>query len=129
GYLEEARQRGLQFIVRLPLCSGFLARHHPRRGDFAAEDTRRRWSDTQIAAWAAAAKRFGFLAHDSRSMAQAAIAFCCASPGVSLVVPGAKSPVQLAACLASAEDDRAMSAEDYQRARAIWPEISNVVPA
>ncbi len=111
------------------LCGGCLALHEPRRGRVADEATRRSWSETQRAAWAAAAKRLGFLAHDSRSMAQAAIAFCCASQGVSLVVPGAKSPVQLAACLASAEDDRAMSAEDYQRARAIWPEISNVVPA
>jgi aryl-alcohol dehydrogenase-like predicted oxidoreductase len=129
GYLEDARQRGRQIIARMPLCSGFLARRGLRREDFAAEDTRRRWSDAQITAWTAAAERFGFLADDARSMAQAAIAFCCASPGVSLVIPGAKSPAQLAACLAAGEDACAMSAEDHQRARALWPAIADVVPA
>jgi aryl-alcohol dehydrogenase-like predicted oxidoreductase len=126
GLLDDARRRGRRVIARLPLSSGFLTTPGRRLRDFEGGDTRRRWPSTQLSAWDAAARRFTFLERNTRSMAQAAIAFCCASPGVSLVIPGAKTLAQLEENLAS--DVRPLSADEFRQARAVWSDISDVVP-
>ncbi|SDB58882.1 aldo/keto reductase [Bauldia litoralis] len=128
GLLKTARARGWQVIARLPLASGFLTGSHTRDSTFAAPDCRARWSREQIVAWIDAADRFRFLATPERSAVQAAIAFCKSTPSVTAVIPGAKSVAQLSEFLALQDTRLDLEAHEYRAARAIWTEISWVVP-
>lgn len=128
GLLDAARARGWQVIARLPLASGFLTGRHSRDETFVGSDSRARWGRQQVAAWIDAADRFQFLTTPGRSAVQAAISFCKSTPGVTAVIPGAKSVPQLSEFLALQDAQLDLDAQEYLAARAIWPVISWVVP-
>jgi aryl-alcohol dehydrogenase-like predicted oxidoreductase len=120
GALARAREHGVEVIARVPLCFGWLSdtgppsRLHPG-------DHRLRWPPEQRERWARGAARFEFLRRPGRTLAQAAIAFCAALPGVTRVVPGARTPAQTAQNAAALDGGRALSQGELERALALGP--------
>jgi len=123
GALDRARRAGTDVIARVPLCFGYLSGVDPEyrmKGD----DHRLRWPSQQRERWRRGARRYGFLVRDDRTLAQAAIDFCAALPGVTHVIPGARSVVQAEANAAASAVDRRLSAAEVDRARALGPEMT-----
>ena len=120
GALGRAHERGVDVIARVPLCFGWLSDTGPASRLHPC-DHRLRWPPGQRERWARGAARFDFLRRPGRTLAQAAIAFCAALPGVTWVVPGARTPGQAAQNAAAIDGGRALSADELARALALGP--------
>jgi aryl-alcohol dehydrogenase-like predicted oxidoreductase len=126
GVLDRARERGVDVIARVPLCFGYLSDTGPP-ARLVPGDHRLRWPARQRDLWAAGAARFHFLRNGDRTLAQAAIAFCVALPGVTHVVPGARTPEQARQNLAAIEGGRALRPGEVSASRALGPAITRDV--
>lgn len=114
--LPAALDAGVGIIARVPLASGLLSGRYTRDTTFAADDHRtynrhgeafdvgETFSGVDYAAGVEAAQRFSALAesHDL-APATAALAWLAQLPGVSTVIPGARSPEQARANAAAGE--------------------------
>lgn len=114
--LPAAQAAGVGIIARVPLASGLLSGRYTRDTTFAADDHRtynrhgeafdvgETFSGVDYAAGVEAAQRFSALA-DAHGLAPAtaALAWLAQLPGVSTVIPGARSPEQARANAAAGE--------------------------
>jgi aryl-alcohol dehydrogenase-like predicted oxidoreductase len=91
--VQAAAQRGLGTIVKVPLESGWLSGRYAAGSTF--DDVRKRWSREDIIRRAALVDRFRGLLPPGVSPIHGALRFVLANPGVSTVIPGAKSMAQL----------------------------------
>jgi aryl-alcohol dehydrogenase-like predicted oxidoreductase len=115
--LPAALEAGVGIVVRVPLASGLLSGRYTRDTTFADDDHRsynRDGSAFDIGETFAgvpfdvgvdAARRFATLAPDGISPAQLALRWILDQPGVSTVIPGARSPDQARANAAAADLD------------------------
>jgi aryl-alcohol dehydrogenase-like predicted oxidoreductase len=104
--LPAARAAGVGIIARVPLASGLLSGRYTRDTAFAANDHRtynrhgeafdagETFSGVDFETGVAAAHEFAGLAPAGTSPAQAALHWVIQQPGVSTVIPGARSPEQ-----------------------------------
>ena len=108
--LPAAAAAGVGVLARVPLASGLLSGKYDERTEFAADDHRsynrhgeafdqgETFSGVDYEAGVAAARRFSALvaaeAPEGVSAAQAAIAWVAQLPGVTSVIPGARSVAQ-----------------------------------
>lgn len=115
--LPYCRENNIGTLIRGPLAMGKLTGKMTPDWTFAENDVRRRWVDGEAKAYFARdlekVERLRFLAAGGRTMAQAALAFVLAHPGVTTAIPGAKTPEQAVANAASAD----MPLSDEQMAR------------
>ncbi len=116
---DAARKANVGLIAREPLGNGFLAGGIREDARFPSGDIRSYWPRPMVSNRVAVADRLGFLAHDGRTRAQAALRFVLAFPEISLAIPGAKSPAQAEENLAAA-DSAPLSAEDIAGARKLY---------
>ena len=117
--LPAAREAGVGIIARVPLASGLLSGRYDEDTSFAAEDHRsynrggeafdvgETFSGVDYATGVAAARAFSALVAEhgpeGATPAQVALAWVCQQPGVSTVIPGARSPEQARANAAAAD--------------------------
>lgn len=129
GAIERAHARGVRVVARVPLCAGHLTDRPPHPASLAGSDHRLRWPLEQHARWARGAERCRFLAGDRRTLAQAAIAFCAQTPGVTWVVPGATRPLHARQNAAATRGEARLTAEELAGARDLAGWVSeHVVP-
>lgn len=136
--LPAAQEAGVGIIVRVPLASGLLSGKYDRDTTFAEDDHRnynRDGSAFDVGETFAgvpydvgvdAAVRFGELVREhgpeGATPAQAAIAWCVQQPGVSTVIPGARSTDQ-ARSNAAAGELPALSGELLDGVRGLYDEV------
>jgi aryl-alcohol dehydrogenase-like predicted oxidoreductase len=128
GLLEQARQRKITIIARVPLCFGFLSGAHSISSTYSTTDQRNRWPREQIEKWMIGTQQFQFLSRFDRSMTQAALAFCIAVPGVNYVIPGMKSPLQVEHNVAACDQALQLTKEELDVARATWSKLKHIPP-
>ena len=105
--LPAAREAGVGIIARVPLASGLLSGRYTKETTFAADDHRtfnrkgesfdvgETFAGVDFETGVEAADDFALLAaRIGADPAQAALAWVAAQPGVSTVIPGARSPQQ-----------------------------------
>lgn len=111
-----AAAAGVGIIVRVPLASGLLSGRYNDDTRFAADDHRNAANAGSVPAregetfagvdfhtGVAAAREFAALTPEGVTPAQAALAWILAQPGVSSVIPGARSAAQARANAAAAD--------------------------
>ena len=92
-----AQEKGVGIVVRVPLASGWLTGKYNADTVFPNSDHRsRRYPPERARELGAQVARLDFLGDEADSLAQAALRFVLANPVVSTVIPGAKTPAQLA---------------------------------
>ncbi len=111
-----AQQKGIGLIVKVPLDSGWLSGRYRESHRF--DDVRNRWTPEVIARRAALVEKFAQIAPPDRSLVHTALQFCLAQPGVSTVIPGAKSVEQALDNIAAAE--KPLPAECVQAIYDLW---------
>ncbi|HKA95607.1 MAG TPA: aldo/keto reductase, partial [Streptosporangiaceae bacterium] len=104
--LPAADAAGVGIIARVPLASGLLSGRYTHDSTFAASDHRtynrhgeafdagETFSGVDFDTGVDAAREFAALAPPGATPAQAALAWVIQQPGVSTVIPGARSPEQ-----------------------------------
>jgi aryl-alcohol dehydrogenase-like predicted oxidoreductase len=104
--LPLARAAGVGIIARVPLASGLLSGRYDEHTEFAADDHRtynrhgeafdvgETFSGVDYATGLAAVRRLRPLAPDGATTAQFALRWILDQPGVSVVIPGARTPEQ-----------------------------------
>ncbi|MEO3754114.1 aldo/keto reductase [Streptomyces sp. B6B3] len=112
--LPAARAAGVGIIARVPLASGLLSGRYTRDTVFAANDHRtfnrhgeafdqgETFSGVDYATGVEAAAEFAALAPEGASAAQTALRWVVQQPGVTTVIPGARSAEQARANAAAA---------------------------
>ncbi|MFD9461035.1 aldo/keto reductase [Streptomyces sp. NPDC060027] len=113
--LPAAREAGVGIIARVPLASGLLSGKYTKDTVFAADDHRtynrhgesfdqgETFSGVDFATGVEAAAEFSALAPEGYTPAQLALRWIVAQPGVTTVIPGARSPEQARANAAAAK--------------------------
>ncbi|MER6016383.1 aldo/keto reductase [Streptomyces bluensis] len=113
--LPAAEKAGVGIIARVPLASGLLSGTYTKDTVFAANDHRtfnrhgesfdqgETFSGVDFETGVEAAAEFSALAPEGRTPAQLALRWIIQQPGVSTVIPGARSPEQVRANAAAAE--------------------------
>lgn len=113
--LPAAEKAGVGIIARVPLASGLLSGKYTKDTVFAADDHRtfnrhgesfdqgETFSGVDFEAGVEAAAEFSALAPEGYTPAQLALRWIIQQPGVSTVIPGARSPEQVRANAAAAE--------------------------
>ncbi|WP_040816282.1 aldo/keto reductase [Nocardia concava] len=113
--LPAARAAGVGIIARVPLASGLLSGRYTKETRFPAADHRtynrdgsafdqgETFSGVDFAKGVEAAVEFAALAPDGATPAQTALRWILQQPGVTTVIPGARSPEQARANAAAAD--------------------------
>ncbi|GGZ86389.1 aldo/keto reductase [Streptomyces bluensis] len=113
--LPAAEKAGVGIIARVPLASGLLSGTYTKDTVFAANDHRtfnrhgesfdqgETFSGVDFETGVEAAAEFSALAPEGYTPAQLALRWIIQQPGVSTVIPGARSPEQVRANAAAAE--------------------------
>lgn len=113
--LPAAAHAGVGIVARVPLASGLLTGRYTTETVFAPDDHRtfnrhgeafdvgETFSGVDFATGVAAASEFAQLAPEGASPAQTALRWIIQQPGVTSVIPGARSPEQARANAAAAE--------------------------
>jgi aryl-alcohol dehydrogenase-like predicted oxidoreductase len=128
GVFEHCHSLGRVALARLPLASGLLSSAYSVGTRFPSGDVRSRWPQAQIDRWVDARHRFTDLL-GGRSASQFALAFCLATPGSPMPIPGAKTVMQIEDNVAATTPTVALSEAEYSEARKIWCNIADVIPA
>ena len=112
--LPAAREAGVAVIARVPLASGLLSGKYTKGTVFSADDHRtynrhgesfdqgETFSGVDFATGVEAAAEFSSLAPEGFTPAQSALRWIIQQPGVTTVIPGARSPEQARANAAAA---------------------------
>jgi aryl-alcohol dehydrogenase-like predicted oxidoreductase len=131
--LPEAARRGVAVIARVPLASGLLTGKLSATSSFPSDDHRtfnRQGESFDVGeTFSGVPLEFAFEAVDALraalppgfTMAQLALAWVLAQPGVTCAIPGAKTPAQVEENLAASELSLPTSA--LERVRAIYDHI------
>jgi aryl-alcohol dehydrogenase-like predicted oxidoreductase len=132
--LPTAREAGVGIIVRVPLASGLLTGRYGSETTFSADDHRtynrhgeafdvgETFSGVDYETGLEAVRRLAPLVPGDATMAQWALRFVLDQPGVSVVIPGARSPDQARANAAAAALPP-LSAEDVAAVRLVYDEL------
>jgi aryl-alcohol dehydrogenase-like predicted oxidoreductase len=100
--LPAAARAGVAVIAREPLGRGLLTGKFRADAVFAPNDIRARWSRDELARLVAQVDEFTALLAPGLTPARAALKFVLARPEVTVAIPGAKTPAQVAEnCAAS----------------------------
>jgi aryl-alcohol dehydrogenase-like predicted oxidoreductase len=92
-----AREKGVGIMVRVPLASGWLTGKYDASTVFPTNDHRSgRYSGDLVKETAAKVAKLGFLLEEADTLAEAALRFTLMDPAVSTVIPGGKTPAQVA---------------------------------
>ncbi len=128
-----AAETGVGIIARVPLASGLLTGKYDETSTFAADDHRNynrhgeafdvgeTFSGVDYGSGVRAAREIASLAPDGVTTAQLALRWCLDQTGVSVVIPGARSPEQ-ARANASAADVLPLDESVLRRIREIYDE-------
>jgi aryl-alcohol dehydrogenase-like predicted oxidoreductase len=112
--LPAAEQAGVGIIARVPLASGLLSGKYDENTTFGADDHRNynrkgeafdvgeTFSGVDFATGLEAVKRLVPLVPEGATMAQFALRWILDQPGVSVVIPGARNPEQVAGNIGAA---------------------------
>lgn len=112
--LPAAERAGVGIIARVPLASGLLSGKYDENTTFGADDHRNynrkgeafdvgeTFSGVDFATGLEAVKRLIPLVPDTATMAQFALRWILDQPGVSVVIPGARNPQQVAGNIGAA---------------------------
>ncbi|MEV8373258.1 aldo/keto reductase [Kribbella sp. NPDC056861] len=112
--LPAAERAGVGIIARVPLASGLLSGKYDENTTFGADDHRNynrkgeafdvgeTFSGVDFATGLEAVKRLVPLVPENSTMAQFALRWILDQPGVSVVIPGARNPEQVAGNLGAA---------------------------
>ncbi|MPV50995.1 aldo/keto reductase [Pseudactinotalea sp. HY160] len=132
--LPAARAAGVGIIVRVPLASGLLSGRYDENTTFAANDHRtfnrdgsafdvgETFSGVDFATGLEAVRRLAPLVPDGATMAQFALRWIIDQPGVSTVIPGARTPEQVRTNAAAA-DLAPLPAETVAAVEAVYREL------
>lgn len=101
GAFQQAQERGVGLIIKVPLDSGWLSGRY--RSDHRFDDVRKRWSPAILARRSALIEQFAELVPPGTSLAHAALQYILARPEVSTIIPGAKTVVQALDNIAAAD--------------------------
>jgi aryl-alcohol dehydrogenase-like predicted oxidoreductase len=113
--LPAAREAGVGIIARVPLASGLLSGKYDENTTFGADDHRNynrqgeafdvgeTFSGVDFKTGLEAVKRLKPLVPEGAAMAQFALRWIIDQPGVSVVIPGARNPGQVAGNVGAAE--------------------------
>lgn len=131
--LPAAAEAGVGIIARVPLASGLLSGKYDEHTTFAADDHRsfnrhgeafdvgETFSGVPYDVGVAAAREVAALTPEGATTAQLALRWIVEQPGVSVVIPGARTPDQ-ARANAAAADLPPLGSETSERLRAIYDE-------
>jgi len=100
---REATKNNVGIIAREPLANGFLAGKLKAESAFPKGDIRHNFPSDYISQLTLAADQLRFLESNTRTLAQAALRFILDHKDISTVIPGAKTPDQVAEDFASSE--------------------------
>lgn len=112
--LPQAREAGVGIIARVPLASGLLSGRYTRQTVFAPDDHRtynrggeafdqgETFSGIEFDEGIEAAREFSGLVPEGADAVQTALRWVTQQPGVTTVIPGARSPEQVRANAAAA---------------------------
>lgn len=132
--LPAAAEAGVGVIARVPLASGLLSGRYDENTTFAANDHRtynrhgeafdigETFSGVDFASGLAAVRRFVPLLPDGATMAQFALRWIIDQPGITVVIPGARSAEQ-ARGNAQAADLAALSPDALATVQAVYDEL------
>ncbi|MFI1534659.1 aldo/keto reductase [Streptomyces anandii] len=139
--LPAAREAGVGIIARVPLASGLLSGKYTKHTVFAADDHRtfnrhgeafdqgETFSGVDYASGVEAAAEFAALAPEGYTPAQTALRWIVQQPGVTTVIPGARSPEQARANAAAAKlpplPEETLAAIDELYERRIKDQVEN----
>jgi len=103
--LDAAAEAGLAVVCRTPLAWGALTGKYAPGFDLAETDFRSpgHWGHRRFSEYVERARQLRFLEGPDQTLAQAAIRYVLSIEGVSVVIPGAKTPEQLRQNVAAAE--------------------------
>jgi aryl-alcohol dehydrogenase-like predicted oxidoreductase len=131
--LPEARARGVGILARVPLASGLLTGKIARDAVFAPDDHRafnrhgeafdvgETFSGVPLEAAFEAVDALREVLGPGDSMARFALAWCLAQPGVSCVIPGARSAAQVDENVGAM--DFTITDEQRERVRAVYERV------
>ena len=110
-----AHQAGLAVICRTPLGWGALSGKYKPGFSLPASDFRApdHWGHKTFTKWVERAQQLRFLEGPDRTLGQAALRYVLALDEISVVIPGGKTPEQVAQNVAAAE--RGLTAEQLER--------------
>ena len=100
---REATKNNVGIIAREPLANGFLAGKLKAESTFPKGDIRHNFPPDYISQLTLAADQLRFLESNTRTLAQAALRFILDHKDISTMIPGAKTPDQVAEDFASSE--------------------------
>jgi aryl-alcohol dehydrogenase-like predicted oxidoreductase len=126
GLLDQASQRGIEIIARVPLCFGLLTNKYKVGSVFPVGDQRSRWTREQMDSWIQGSECFNFLVHSERSLTQAAIAFCVNCQGVKYTIPGMKTPEQVRHNVVSSQSNYRLTAAEFSQVRKLWSSLKEL---
>lgn len=98
---QQAADKGVGLIAKVPLDSGWLSGKYRGEGQFA--DLRRRWSPEVVARRAALVDQLAGYLPEGMPMPQAALQYVLAQPTIATVIPGARSVAQVRENMRAAE--------------------------
>jgi aryl-alcohol dehydrogenase-like predicted oxidoreductase len=132
--LPAAAEAGVGIIARVPLASGLLSGKYDENTTFGADDHRNynrkgeafdvgeTFSGVDFATGLEAVQRLRPLVPEGATMAQFALRWILDQPGVSVVIPGARNPEQVAGNIA-AESLTPLTADQLTAVRAVYDDL------
>jgi aryl-alcohol dehydrogenase-like predicted oxidoreductase len=132
--LPAAQEAGVGIIARVPLASGLLSGRYDENTTFGADDHRtynrqgeafdvgETFSGVDFKTGLEAVKRLRPLVPEGATMAQFALRWIIDQPGVSVVIPGARNPGQVAGNVGAAEL-APLSQDQLSAVRAVYDEL------
>jgi aryl-alcohol dehydrogenase-like predicted oxidoreductase len=132
--LPAAREAGVGIIARVPLASGLLSGKYDENTTFGADDHRNynrqgeafdvgeTFSGVDFKTGLEAVQRLKPLVPEGATMAQFALRWIIDQPGVSVVIPGARNPGQVAGNVGAAEL-APLSQDQLSAVRAVYDEL------
>lgn len=114
---DEAKDKGVGLIVKVPLDSGWLTGKYNADTDFHT-GYRERWSDEVKKRRASYVKSLSFLATSERTMSQGALQFILSYPQISSAIPGSRTMHYLRENMAASEGR--LSDAEIRVVRKLW---------
>jgi len=113
--LPLARKHDVGIMIRTPLARGLLSGKFPAGQAIPAEQQWRRPTGDRLQLRLGRVEQLRFLERDGQNLAQAALRWLLAQPGVHCVIPGARTVEQLEANIGAVDGD--LTAEELARVK------------
>ena len=118
--LPLARKHDIGIMIRTPLARGLLTGKFPAGQAIPPEQQWRRPTGDRLQLRLQRIEQLRFLERDGQNMAQAALRWLLAQPGVHCVIPGARTVEQLEANIAAVDGD--LTPAELERVKALHQE-------